>query len=291
VERIIVVEDLHFKYPDGTWALRGLSFSIARGKKVALMGHNGAGKSTLLWHLNGLFLPQQGKVQVEGREITPSTEKWVRTRGGLVFQDPDDQVFSTTVKEDVAFGPRNLGLSPAEVEKRVQAALVAVGMLEYQDRAPQNLSYGQKKRVAIAGVLAMEPEVILLDEPLAFLDPAAQANLYFLLEELHRQGKTLLVATHDVDFAASWAEQVLILKEGKLLAQGEPELLLNEDIVREAELRLPIVAQIFQGMLPEGYPLPRDIASARRLLHSLLFHSTQSSFKSMTRPGNKGDVS
>ncbi|MCG0277496.1 MAG: ATP-binding cassette domain-containing protein [Thermanaeromonas sp.] len=270
MEQVIVVDDLHFKYPDGTWALRGLSFTVTRGKKVALMGHNGAGKSTLLWHLNGLFLPQQGEVRIEGRLITSSTEKWVRTRVGLVFQDPDDQVFSATVKEDVAFGPRNLGLPPGEVEKRVRSALAAVGMLGYQNHPPQSLSYGQKKRIAIAGVLAMEPEIILLDEPLAFLDPAAQENLCLLLEELHRQGKSLLVATHDVDFAASWAEEVLILKEGKLLAHGDPELLLNEDMVREAGLRLPIVAQIFRGLLPEGFTLPRDVQGARRILQAFL---------------------
>jgi len=270
MDYIIQVEDLHFRYKDGTVALRGLSLSIERGRKVALLGPNGAGKSTLLLHFNGIHLPQRGRVWVAGREVTPATERWVRSRVGLVFQDPDDQVFSTTVQEDVAFGPRNLGLTPAEVQERVRSALAAVGMLVYRDKPPYHLSYGQKKRVAIAGVLAMEPEIIVMDEPMAYLDPAGQVGVRAILDRLHQQGKTLIVATHDVDFAASWAEIVIILKEGRLLAQGGPELLLEESVVAAADLRLPLVAQIFQGFIPEQNRLPRDVPGARKLLNSLI---------------------
>lgn len=270
MEHIIQIEDLHFRYKDGTLALRGLSLSIERGRKVALLGPNGAGKSTLLLHFNGIHLPQRGRVWVAGREVTPSTERWVRSRVGLVFQDPDDQIFSSTVQEDVAFGPRNLGLTPAEVQERVRSALAAVGMLAYREKPPYHLSYGQKKRVAIAGVLAMEPEIIVMDEPMAYLDPAGQLGVQAILDRLHQQGKTLIVATHDVDFAASWAEVVILLKEGRLLAQGGPELLLDESVVDAADLRLPLVAQIFQGFITEQKRLPRDVPGARQLLESLI---------------------
>lgn len=270
MEHIVQIEDLHFKYKDGTVALRGLSLYIERGRKVAVLGPNGAGKSTLLLHFNGIHLPQRGRVWVAGREVTPATERWVRSRVGLVFQDPDDQVFSSTVQEDVAFGPRNLGLTPAEVQERVRSALAAVGMLAYRDKPPYHLSYGQKKRVAIAGVLAMEPEIIVMDEPMAYLDPAGQLGVRAILDRLHQQGKSLIVATHDVDFAASWAEVVIILKEGRLLAQGGPELLLDESVIAAADLRLPLVAQIFHGFIPERHRLPRDVPGARKLLNSLM---------------------
>ncbi|ADL07359.1 ATP-binding cassette domain-containing protein [Thermosediminibacter oceani] len=275
MDHIIQVEDLHYRYKDGTEALRGLSLFIERGRKVALLGPNGAGKSTLLLHFNGIYLPQRGRVYVAGREVTAETEYWVRSRVGLVFQDPDDQVFSSTVEEDVAFGPRNLGLAPAEIEERVRAALDAVGMQAYRHKPPYHLSYGQKKRVAIAGVLAMVPEIIVMDEPMAYLDPAGQAGVRTILDELHRQGKTLIVATHDVDFAASWAEVIIILKEGRVLAYGGPELLLDENVVAAAGLRLPLIAQVFHGFIPEQSRLPRDVQSARMLLNSLLTHSAE----------------
>ncbi|MGB9661132.1 MAG: ATP-binding cassette domain-containing protein [Moorellaceae bacterium] len=270
MEPVIQVEDVHFQYKDGTVALRGLSLCIERGRKVALLGPNGAGKSTLLWHFNALYLPQRGKVWVAGREVGPATERWVRAQVGLVFQDPDDQVFSATVEEDVAFGPRNLGLPPSEVEARVRSSLDAVGMLALRDKPPYRLSYGQKKRVAIAGVLAMEPEIIIMDEPMAFLDPAGQSGVMAILDRLYEQGKTLIIATHDVDFAASWAEMVIILKEGRLLAQGGPELLLEESLITAAGLRLPLVAQVFRGLLPEPYRLPKDVPQARKLLCTLM---------------------
>ncbi|HBT48201.1 MAG TPA: energy-coupling factor ABC transporter ATP-binding protein [Peptococcaceae bacterium] len=267
---IIQIEDLYFRYKDGTVALRGLSLFIGEGKKVALLGPNGAGKSTFLLHLNAIHLPQRGRVLVAGREISRTTERWARSRVGMVFQDPDDQLFSTTVKEDVAFGPRNLGLSPGEVEERVEEALAAVGMQGYDGRAPYHLSYGQKKRVAMAGVLAMKPDIIVMDEPMAFLDPAGQETVRAILDRLHREGKTLVVATHDVDFAASWAEDIIIVKGGRVLAQGGPEILLEPGLIREAGLRLPLVAQVFLGLLPAGRKLPLDVPEAREIVRSLV---------------------
>lgn len=247
---IIEIEDLVYRYKDKTEALRGLSLSVEAGARVALLGPNGAGKSTLLLHLNGINLAQQGKVRVLGREVNRQTEKWVRTKVGLVFQDPDDQVFSHTVWDDVAFGPNNLGLPEPEIRNRTDRALAAVKMEAYRDKAPHHLSYGQKKRVAIAGVLAMNPEVIVLDEPVAYLDPRGKDTLFAILNELHAQGATIIIATHDVDLAAEWADQVIIVKDGRTLAQGGRELLVDEAVVRAAELRFPIVAQVFR-QIPE----------------------------------------
>lgn len=246
----VEVEDLHYTYRDGTEALRGLSLSIPRGSRVAIMGPNGAGKSTFLLHLNGLHLPQKGRVRVLGREVNARTARELRSLVGLVFQDPDDQVFSPTVYEDVAFGPLNMGLSQPEVAGRVKEALAAVGMWEHRERHPSRLSYGQKKRVAIAGVLAMGPEIIALDEPTAYLDPQGKEALLEILDRLHARGVTILVATHDVDMAAAWADCVVIMKEGKVLARGEPSLLACEEVVREAGLGLPLVSRIFRA-LPE----------------------------------------
>lgn len=245
---IIEVEDLFFTYRDGTRALSGLNLSIQEGARVALLGPNGAGKSTLLLHLNGIHLAQKGKVRVMEKEITQANEKWVRGVVGLVFQDPDDQVFSSTVREDVAFGPTNMGLAPAEIEQRVNEALAAVNMEKYRDKAPYHLSYGQKKRVAIAGVLAMNPRAIILDEPVAYLDPKGRDTLIEILCRLNDNGTTVVIATHDVDLAAQWAQQVLVIKDGKTLAQGTPSILADEEVVREAELRFPVVTQIFRRL-------------------------------------------
>lgn len=245
MSNIIEIEDLYFNYRDGTEALRGLSLYVREGERVALLGPNGAGKSTLLLHLNGINIPQRGQVRVLGREVNTGTEKWVRTKVGLVFQDPDDQVFSYTVREDVAFGPGNMGLGAEEVDRRVEAALEAVNMGAYRDRPPYHLSYGQKKRVAIAGVLAMQPRVIVLDEPMAYLDPRGKETLVEILNRLYESGATIIIATHDVDFAAEWADRVIIIKEGRTLCQGDTSLLADGEVIREAHLRFPVVTQIF----------------------------------------------
>lgn len=260
---IIEVKDLCFTYRDGARALDGVTISVREGARTALLGPNGAGKSTLLLHMNGIFLAQKGLVRVAGREIDQKNEKWVRTVVGLVFQDPDDQVFSSTVWEDVAFGPKNMRLSDAEVEQRVGAALKAVKMENFRDKAPYRLSYGEKRRVAIAGVLAMSPKVIILDEPLACLDPQGKDDLLEVLSGLNDQGTTVIVATHDVDFAVQWAEQVLVIKDGKTLAQGDTSILADERVIREARLNFPIITRLFKklpGLVTGKMPLTVDDA-------------------------------
>ncbi len=275
VKPVIEVDGLGYAYPDGTWALRGLSLAVAAGSRLALLGPNGAGKSTLLLHLNGILLPASGRVRVLGTGVDKDTCLEIRRRVGLVFQDPDDQVFAPTVWEDVAFGPTNLGLPVDEVARRVEAALEAVGAVDLARRAPHRLSVGQKKRVAIAGVLAMRPDVILLDEPTASLDHAGSRAVLAILDRLNRQGTTLVMATHDVDLAAEWADTVAVMAGGRLVARGGPALLRDEALLARAGLRPPRVAEVFRrarGWRPR--PCPMTVGQAVEALEALLAPGT-----------------
>lgn len=240
----LVLRQVSYRYPDGTFILASLDLRVERGERRAVLGPNGAGKSTLSLLLNGLYRPAAGTVEVLGRPVGPAhpgSEVWARRRVGLVFQDPDDQVFSATVGEDVRFGPRNLGHSEAQATRLAREALARVG-LDWDAvaaRPPQNLSYGQRKRVAIAGVLAMAPPVIVLDEPTANLDPLAEDALLAVLDDLHRQGVTLVVVTHNVELAAGWAEKVILLREGVVVADGGAALLGDAALMARAGLRPP----------------------------------------------------
>jgi cobalt/nickel transport system ATP-binding protein len=268
---LVEVTNLTYRYKDGTQALNNLSLTISKGKKTAILGPNGAGKSTLLLHLNGIHSAQEGQVSFAGESINAKNERWVRSKVGLVFQDPDDQIFSTTVWDDVAFGPTNMGLNKDELDDRVAKALAAVGMLSYQKKAPHNLSYGQKKRVAIAGVLAMNPEVIILDEPVAFLDPKGKDDLFAILDQLNKQGTTIVIATHDVDLAVEWADDLIIIKDGQCLAQGGREILADKKIISEANLRFPVVTRIFRE-IPEFNLeiIPQTVKDAVKIIRSLI---------------------
>jgi len=224
------VSGVGYRYGDGTWGLRGVSLTVPVGSRTAILGPNGAGKSTLGLVLAGLVVPTEGRVALFGRELDGSAATWAPRLVGLVFQDPDDQVLAPSVGEDVRLGPLNLGLPPDEADRRARWALERVG-LDWDalaGRPPQRLSLGQRKRVALAGVLAMDPPILFLDEPAANLDPAAAGALADLLLELSGDGKTLLLATHDVGMAAEWATQVFILGDGTVVAEGGPELLRDE---------------------------------------------------------------
>lgn len=221
----IHVEHLHFRYPDGTEAIRGMDLHIARGEKVALLGPNGAGKSTLMLHLNGIHRPTHGSVRVAGMEVGDATIGRIRAEVGLVFQDPDDQLFSPTVWEDVAFGPLHMGLDEATVHDRVEAALAAVGALELAPRPPMRLSIGQRKRVALATVLAMEPSVLVFDEPSAGLDPRGRRELIELLATLRQ---TLIVSTHDLELARAAFPRSIVVDGGKIVADAPTEQLLRD---------------------------------------------------------------
>ena len=271
MNKAIEVLNLIYTYPDGTSALNNISISVDRGSRTVLLGPNGAGKSTLLLHLNGIHLPQKGTVRVLGQELKKETEFEVRQKVGLVFQDPDDQVFAPSVWDDVAFGPLNMNLTRDEIENRVVDALHTVTMWGLREKAPHHLSFGQKKRVAIAGVLAMDPEVIVLDEPTAYLDPGGQEVLISILADFHQRGKTLILATHDIDLAAEWADSVIIVKEGQTLAQGGTELLGNAYLMREANLRLPTVSRIFSHFPGcQGREVPRTVKEAVEILEKFI---------------------
>lgn len=233
----VQVQALGYTYPDGHAALHGLSFSVASGESVALIGSNGAGKSTLLRHLNGILLATHGSVHISGVAVQAHTLAQIRRSVGLVFQNADDQLFMGTVAEDVAFGPQNMGLSAAEVARRTQAALATVGAAHLAARAPYRLSGGEKRAVAIAGVLAMAPEVLVMDEPTDGLDPAARRRLIQLLQGLSH---TRIIATHDLDLVLALCPRALVLHEGRVAADGRPQdLFADADLLRRCQLEPP----------------------------------------------------
>ncbi len=228
---IVEIADLSFAYPDGRQALFGVSLTIAPGEKVALVGPNGAGKSTLMLHLNGILGGKGSPVRIGGLPLTKEHLPVIRGRVGLVFQNPDDQLFSPTVFEDVAFGPLHLGLPEAEVRRRAALALEQVGMAGAEDRLSHHLSLGQKKRVAIATVLAMEPDILVLDEPTAGLDPRGRRRLIDLLRALSR---TMLVSTHDMSLVVELFPRMVIMDEGRVVADGATAGLLADGALLEA---------------------------------------------------------
>jgi cobalt transport protein ATP-binding subunit len=227
---VLELNDLHFRYPDGHSALKGVSFTIERGEKVALVGPNGAGKSTLMLQLNGT-LTGTGQIVVNGMPVSQQNLPQIRARVGLVFQNPDDQLFSLTVFEDVAFGPLHMGLPETEVRQRVEQALGQVGMASYAERMPYHLSTGEKKRIAIATVLSMEPDLLVLDEPSAGLDPRARRTLINLLRDLPQ---TLLVSTHDMLMVRELFPRMIVMDSGLVVADGPTAELLEDATFLEA---------------------------------------------------------
>lgn len=231
------VRRLLFAYPDGTQALFGVDLTIERGERVALLGPNGAGKTTLVMHLNGIHLAQSGSVAVGGLPVEKQHLKEIRRRVGIVFQDPDDQLFMPTVREDVAFGPANMGMEGEELEHRVHAALEAVGMEDFVDRAPHHLSFGQRRRVAVATVLAMEPEILVLDEPSSNLDPAGRRELADILRSLDI---TILMVTHDLPYALELCPRAVVLNRGVIVGDGATvDVLSDDELMRANRLELP----------------------------------------------------
>jgi cobalt/nickel transport system ATP-binding protein len=238
---IIEVNDLCYTYPDGTPALRGLSFRIFHGESVAIVGSNGAGKSTLLLHLNGCLTPVAGTVRIGDFPLTSKTLPHVRRTVGMLFQDPDDQLFMPLVHDDVAFGPLNLGLSPEDVEAKIDSALATVGAAHLRDRPSYRLSAGEKRAVAIASVLAMSPNILVMDEPTSSLDPRARRQLIQLLAGFDH---TKIIATHDLDMALDLCSRTIVLKDGAVVADGPTgEILENEALLQASNLEKPLRLQ------------------------------------------------
>jgi cobalt/nickel transport system ATP-binding protein len=270
---LVDAQGLHFAYPDGIVALDDLSFHARQGEVVSVMGTNGSGKTTLLKVLMRLLRPQQGTVRLSGDDIGRLPPAELYRRVGMVFQNPADQLFATSVEQDVAFGPRNLGLAESEVAARVEEALGAVDALALRERPIHHLSFGQQKRVCLAGVLAMRPQILLLDEPTAGLDPAGEAKMIELLLALNQQQKiTLIMATHCVDLLPVLADRILVLSQGSLCQEGTPqEVFADPARAAAAGLRMPLVAQLFYELCgPEAagaQGLPLTIAEAKERIN------------------------
>jgi len=238
---IVELKDVHFQYPDGTEALKGISFKVFHGESVGITGANGAGKTTLLLNLNGHLLPTSGEISIGDIPLTKKTKQEIRKKVGFVFQRPDDQLFMPSVYEDVAFGPINLGLDQEKVDERVKSALQMVGCLHLMKRPPHRLSEGQKRAVAIAAVMAMNPDILVMDEPASNLDPKSRRQLINLLKGFQH---TKIVASHDLDLILDVCERCIMIKDGKIVVDGPAEeVLTNEVLLDENNLELPLSRQ------------------------------------------------
>ena len=249
---LLEFDNIYYAYPNCRESLSGVTFSIKKGAKVALVGPNGAGKTTLLLMCNGVLEPSKGRVLLNGEPLQYNSRslREIRKKVGLVFQNSDTQLFAPTVYQDVAFGPLNLGMTPDEIKTTVTRSLAAVGLSGYEKRPPHQLSGGEKKRAAIAGTLAMEPEVLVFDEPTSSLDPAGAADLMELLDELNSQGKTIIISTHDVELAYLWADQIILVNKGTVIHAGTPEEVFTDPaLVTTSNLRMPAVLEVYTELI------------------------------------------
>lgn len=248
-EYILETKNLSYEYPDGTKALTNINLKIESGKKVVFLGVNGSGKSTLFLNFNGILKPNSGSVFYKGNEITYSKKALseLRQNVGIVFQDPDKQLFSANVYQEVSFGAMNLKLKEAEVRKRVDNALHNTSMYKYKEKPVHFLSYGQKKRVSIADILVMNPEIIIFDEPTSSLDPKHSKQMVSLFNELNEKGITIILSTHDVELAYSFADHIIVMKDGKIEGEGTPyEIFSNTKLLECCYLEKPLILEVFE---------------------------------------------
>lgn len=273
---IISLQDVSYTYMDGNTALQNVNMSVKQGEKVAIIGPNGAGKSTLFGLLNGILSPSCGAVKIDSLETVKKNLIKIRQEVGIVFQDSDDQLFNATVRQEIEYGLLNMGIRGEELEKLIKWALKVVGMEGYEEKSPHNLSGGQKKRIALASVLAMKPKVLVLDEPTAALDPRGVYKLIELLDYINKQlNITLIFSTHDVDIVPLLANKVYLMDKGKILCSGNTkEVFKNKELLRSINLRLPRVAHLLEILCAdrelEMEDLPLTIGEARRVLINLL---------------------
>ena len=278
---LLETDNITYTYSNGPAALTGVSVQIAGGSKTAIVGPNGAGKSTLLLMLNGMLRPTSGEVRFSGQPLAYDNRSLrdLRRRVGFVFQNPDVQIIAPTVEADVAFGPVNLGLSPDAVRRAVRDALGYVGLRGYEKRPPHHLSGGEKKRVAIAGILAMEPAVLVFDEPTNTLDPASSEEVMELLEELASGGRTVLISTHDVELAYRWADSVILMEQGRVLARGPPEEVFSDHgLLAAARLKPPALLDLYnelglRGVIDGGVPPKSVLEFTDRIERELRGHT------------------
>lgn len=266
-------KNLSFTYPDGTQALKNVNIQIKKGEKIAIMGPNGAGKSTLFSHFNGLTTPTSGHVEIDGEKIVFEREELlkVRQKVGIVFQDPNDQLFAPTVKEDVAFGPMNLGLEYDEVKKRIAESLEMVGMAGFEDKTPHHLSGGQQKRVAIAGIVAMRPEIMILDEPTAGLDPEGVDKVLNILNELNDDGMSIVISSHDIEMVNEFADKIFVLYDGEIIAQGDKhQIFSDKELLKKAHLKAPVSTEILYKLQEKGLNVDTEKLNIDEVVEEIL---------------------
>ena len=265
---MIEVEQVHFTYPNGVEALKGVSLAIKNGEFVAIMGQNGAGKTTLVKHFNGLLKPSKGRVRVDGVETTKTSVAALARNVGFVFQNPDHQLFSETVEEEIAFALKNFGFEAEAIQKRIDWALNLLGLTQYRKTSPFLLSGGERKRVALASVLAWNPQMLILDEPTIGQDYQQKEKLRQFIVQMQTQGKTVVIVTHDVEFVAECNPRVVLMREGTIVADGEGrEILTNPEVLTQSSIVLPQIAQIFMKLAPLGLPKNViDVYDAKEIL-------------------------
>ena len=271
---IIKAENLCYTYEDGTEALKGIDLTIEAGKKVALLGANGSGKSTFFLCLNGVNQPQKGALYLHDKPYDYSKNGLLhlRSKVGIVFQDPDSQLFSASVYQEISFGAMNLGLEEEEVKRRVEQSIEDLEITPFRHKPTHFLSGGQKKQVSVADILVMDPEVIVFDEPAAALDPTHTKILNHLIDKLSERGITIIISTHDVDFAFGWADEAVLFHNGKVLRQGAPEeVFAAEEDLEKTNLTKPAALRLFDnlvknGVLPEGLAIPRDLDTLEKYI-------------------------
>ncbi len=250
-EYLIETVDLCFKYPDGTKALNNIDLKLEKGKKICFLGVNGSGKSTLFLNLNGVLKPTTGHILYKGEKIKYNQKSLMELRKnvGIVFQDPESQLFSASVYQEVSFGAMNLNLEKKEVINRVDKALKDTNTYEFKDKAVHFLSYGQKKRVSISDILVMQPEIIILDEPTSSLDPKHTKDVVNIFNDINEKGITVILSTHDVDLAYSWADHIIVMKGGAIVKEGNPyDIFSDEKLIEECYLEKPLILDIYEHL-------------------------------------------
>lgn len=271
---LLQAENLSYSYGQGNQVLKKINFTVKKGEKIAVLGSNGAGKSTCFLNLNGVLRPESGQIRYRGKEIGKKDLNELRKNVGIVFQDADSQIIASTVFAEVSFGPVNLKLPKEEVKRRVETALDCMNLMPMKDRPPHYLSGGEKKRVSIADIIAMESEVVIFDEPTASLDPVNVEMLEGVLDKMNEMGKTLLISTHDVDFAYRFADRAVIFSGGRIIADGPVrEVFEDDEVLNQANLKRPILLEVYNSLvrhriLEEGGGSPRDARELEMLLQA-----------------------
>lgn len=265
---MLIVENLRFSYASGVEALKGVSLTVKDGEFVAIMGQNGAGKTTLVKHFNGLLKPTSGSVRVDGTETKQTSVAALARNVGFVFQNPDHQLFSETVDDEVAFALKNFGYEAEVIEKRITWAVNLLGLTQYRKTSPFMLSGGERKRVALASVLAWDPKILILDEPTIGQDHRQKENLRQFIMQMQTQGKTVVMVTHDVEFVAECNPRVVLMREGRIVADGQgKQILTDPTLLEQSSIVLPQIAQVFAKLTGRGFPLDIiDIYEAKTLL-------------------------